>query len=60
MLEGGCSRCGRYTSLVFKIDDIKNAHRMICTECNSKHYSKEAIRNKKIQKLTKKWWEFWK
>lgn len=58
---GGCSNCKMTWTWYNNDPGYKD---MICTICWNKHFSDEAIlrkeRKKKLRKLTKKWWEFWK
>lgn len=59
-LEGGCEKCN---SFMFKIIDTSipcSESKLICDNCYEKYYSPQSIRNKKLSKLIKKWWEFWK
>jgi hypothetical protein len=50
MIEGGCQKCGLYTQVEW--NDIAGEY-IICQSCYHKYYSKEAIRDKKLEELLK-------
>lgn len=56
-INTGCSKCGRLGELT--IDPSKDlVTEFICDVC--KDNGKTKAREKLINSLTKKWWEFWK
>lgn len=56
-ISTGCSKCGRMGNLI--IDTSKDlVTEFICDVC--KDNGKAKAREKLINSLTKKWWEFWK
>jgi len=58
----GCLECGRLTT--FDADTINDTigddYPQTCESCIEKLYSAKAIRNKKLEKILKPWWQFWK
>jgi hypothetical protein len=60
VLDGGCDKCGKLMqSKSFDPNTGEINIMMICNDCYNRHYSPEAIRDKKLNKvLKKKWWLF--
>lgn len=63
-IDGGCDKCGLPAQVSFDVNDMKSAlkggemPKLICTSCYEKYYSKEAIREQKLnQLLYKPWWK---
>ena len=57
VISTGCSKCGRAGNLI--IDPSKElVTEFICDVCIDN--GKTKAREKLINSLTKKWWEFWK
>ena len=69
-IQAGCKSCGKVTNFPLESHSYgPGTYREIigfdinyptCRKCLEKHYSSQSIRDSKLEKLLKNWWEFWK
>jgi len=66
MLTGGCEKCGKLCSTGIDsimldrniiVESPSVTCRIICYDCYDNHYSKEAIRDKKLNNLLNPWYK---
>jgi len=59
-ITGGCNKCGKLIESQ-SFDPVNGEIPiLICNDCYNRYYSLEALRDKKLNKLTKKkWYKIW-